>query len=83
MSGGKAISEVIEKFMRGATEGKSANMHIDGNNLYSYYTVIAKRKSPYTILLNPKKYSSTTSKQQNMIIEMAVDNGIKIEKLIE
>ena len=47
--------------------GKASNLHIDDEgSLVNYYTKICHR-TPYQILLNGQKYSSTTSVNQNII----------------
>ena len=78
MSGTKAITKVISAFLNGETSGKSANMYISGDNLYSYATLIAVRHGN-TILLNNHKYSATTSVQQRTIQRLAEERGFKIE----
>ena len=62
--------EVISLFVVGAIKGKTKNLKIEGNKLVNYNTVIAVRK-PNHVLLNSDKYSSTTSKIQNMIRNIA------------
>jgi hypothetical protein len=75
-------SEVISKFFEGKT-GNTANLFSDGNTLINYQTVIAKRIPNETnIYLNKDRYSSTTSKIQNMIRNLAGVN-CQIEEITE
>ena len=58
---------IIDDFMRGATRGKASSLSIDGDILKSYATPIALRKDGQ-VFVNMKKYSSTTSTQQNALV---------------
>ncbi len=58
--------EILEKFVKGAEKGKASNLEIRGNELINYSTVIAKREKG-RILLNARKYSQTTTRNQNII----------------
>ena len=67
--------EIIKSFANGATSGHTSKspyygdiyiVSIVGNILFSYRTPIAKRTNE-GIILNKRKYSSTTSKLQNYI----------------
>lgn len=67
--------EIIKSFARGATTGHTAKspyygdvyvVSIHGDVLFSYNTPIAKRTND-GVILNKRKYSSTTSKLQNYI----------------
>lgn len=60
------IIDLIREFEKGAFKGKSSSMHIEGNRLYSYNTIVAIRVS-HGVLLNEKHYSVTTTRQQNKI----------------
>lgn len=57
---------LIRNFVNGATEGNSSNLIIKGNNLINYNTIIAIRRGN-KIFLNSKKYSQTTTRNQNLI----------------
>lgn len=59
-------TELIQKFINGAEKGKGSNLYIRGNHLINYNTVIASRDGE-KIILNAKKYSSTTSRNQNIV----------------
>lgn len=64
----------IEKWAAGEKiPAKKASMSIIDGNLYSYATLIAYKKEN-TIRLNAKKYSVTTSRQQNYIRHAAKVN---------
>lgn len=67
--------EIIKSFAQGATTGHTSkspyygNIYVTsiiGDILFSYRTPIAKRTND-GIILNKRKYSSTTSKLQNYI----------------
>lgn len=64
--------EVIQNFVKGETSGNASSVSIksDGKNtyLYSYATIIAFRDNIVgQIYITDKKYSSTTTTQQNMV----------------
>lgn len=60
-------SDLCEQFVCGAIRGTASNMHINGNKIYSYGTVLAQRTTTGHILLNKTKYSSSTSRQQSYL----------------
>ena len=64
---------LIKSFINGATKGTGSNLTIEGNNLINYSTVIAKREGN-KILLNNRKYSKTTSRNQNIIRQITPKN---------
>lgn len=75
--------QLIKEFVNGAEQGKGSNLEIMGDKLYNYSTVIAIRKNGI-IYLNAKKYSQTTSRNQNLIRRMAyqlVELGTEAEVL--
>lgn len=86
--------ELITNFIQGATQGhtpirdiqngyytyKGSTLSIDGDYLVNYKTIIAIRLGD-TILLNEKKYSSTTSKIQSLIKRIALSNNKTIESM--
>ena len=61
-------SVLCERFVNGANEGKSSNMRINNNRLYSYNTCICERfvngRGYYNFIMNETKYSVTTSRHQ-------------------
>lgn len=58
--------DLINAFINGAKKGRGSNLYIDGDHLVNYSTVIASRDGE-KIILNAKKYSSTTSRNQNIV----------------
>lgn len=60
-------SELINNFIGGATKGKASNMHIDGDRLFNYNTVIAQYMGG-RLVINKTKYSPTTTKHQNRLL---------------
>lgn len=62
------ILDVVLNFRDGATKGEASGgrVRIEGQYLYNYRTIIAKRTAE-GIELNVKKYSRTTSKLQNKL----------------
>jgi hypothetical protein len=59
-------SAVIEKFVKGATTGRSHNIFIKGNVLYDFgehFPLLVRR--PDGFLMNADKYSPTTSQHQS------------------
>lgn len=48
----------------------------DGQNIYSYGTVIVRRDERNTIHFNVTRYSKTTSTHQNGLMEIFRDKGI-------
>lgn len=64
-------SNLVEKFLSGATEGKASNLRIEGNQLIFFRTCIAYRDNAGGIILNGKHYSQSTSRHQNQIRRQA------------
>jgi hypothetical protein len=60
--------QVAGAFARGE-KGKSNNMFINGDKIYSYgyHFTIAKRLPNNDFLFNSKKYSPTTAKHKNLV----------------
>lgn len=62
-------SDLIYDFVRGRKKGKVSSLSIErgrkGTALYSYMTPIAFRNKKGDIFMADKKYSVTTSKDQN------------------
>lgn len=59
-------ADFIKEFGRGRSSGNYSNLHIVGNKLYNYWTVIAERVEG-GISLNTRKYSRSTTNIQNLI----------------
>lgn len=73
--------DLIYNFIIGYSEGKGSNLYIDDDCLINYSTVIAKRSSE-GLLLNTRKYSVTTSKNQTYIRQIAEELGIDVIEYI-
>ena len=79
--------EFITSFLNDDTTKKSSNLYmiIDDNKIMmiNYNTIIASKKiNDDTINLNIKKYSQTTSKNQNLIKRLATQKGYIIKEYI-
>ena len=77
--------EFIKSFLNDDTTKKSSNLYMfisdDIINLVNYKTIIASKKiNDDTINLNIKKYSQTTSKNQNEIKRQATLKGYTIKE---
>lgn len=62
--------DLMKKFLRGDTTGKTGSMRIHDDKLFSYDTVIAQRTHGRKYFLNVTRYSVTTSKQRNQFSAM-------------
>ncbi len=76
-------SDVIKKFLNGATYGKSGNgnLRIEGNKLVNYRTTLAEF-TEYGLIVNNTRYSVTTSKiQGNLRFQVSREgiNSIEVE----
>ena len=65
--------QLLESFINSATKGSSSNLIIRDNELINYSTVIARREGN-KIILNNRKYSPTTSRNQNIIRQITPKN---------
>lgn len=79
--------EFITSFLNDDTTKKSSNLYmiIDDNKIMmiNYNTIIAYKKiNDDKINLNIKKYSQTTSKNQNLIKRLATQKGYIIKEYI-
>lgn len=77
--------EFIKDFLNDDTNTKANNLYMIVNddiiNLVNYSTIIASKKiNDDTINLNIKKYSQTTSKNQNLIKRLATQKGYTIKE---
>ncbi len=59
-------NDLIRLFCDGMDKGKGSNLYIDENKLINYTTIIALWDNG-RLLLNNDYYSSTTSRNQNLI----------------
>jgi len=80
-------NEFIKSFLNDDTSKKSSNliMIIDDNKIMmiNYNTIIASKIINDNIInLNIKKYSQTTTKNQNLIKRLATDKGFIIKEYI-
>ena len=57
---------------------KGQTLATDGLKLVNYSTVIARHISANVVEINVKKYSVTTTKNQNKLIELAKEYGYDI-----
>lgn len=71
--------QVIDAFFAGLTS-QSGSMSAHSYFLLSYKTVIAERKGS-VVFLNKKKYSTTTSQQQNKVREKAKELGLSVKEV--
>jgi len=65
--------DLLQSFVNGAVTGRGSNLIIKDNELINYSTVIAKREGN-KILLNNRKYSKTTTVNQNIIRQITPKN---------
>lgn len=77
--------ETIVAFLRGAKSGRNSNytIFIEGDTIYSYgyHFPLGVRLTPKKILVNPKKYSVTTSRHTNLLTKEAKLRGFEIDTL--
>lgn len=78
-------NEFIKSFLNDDTTKKANNLFMilndDKIEVVNYYTIIASKKiNDDTINLNIKKYSQTTSKNQNLIKRLATQKGYTIKE---
>ena len=67
-----ASRTLVEKFTKGATEGKAARIFIEDNCMYSYGRHFElMRRMDWGFLLNADKYSSSTSRHQGYCMKHA------------
>lgn len=77
---------LIDSFVIGATSGVGGSAHtgtaslsINGNELFSYSTVIARRLAPKRMWISSEYYSKTTSTQQNLLRVACARMGVAVE----
>ena len=65
-------NDFIEYFVRGGRDQKNCNnLHIRGDKLFSYNTVIAQVGEDGYLYINMTKYSTSTSRIQNYLLKQA------------
>lgn len=69
-------TELVEAFLKGATEGDANSLHVVGDQLIHYNTPIAERWDR-KVILNYTRYSLATGKVQKM-----VTNRVPADKLV-
>lgn len=67
--------QVIDNFIN-KKAGKSLNMSTDGQRLYSYRTCIAEHTETGDVIVNMTYYSSTTSRQRNILVRWLLPSQI-------
>ena len=72
--------DIIESFLDGAMKGKASSLSINGNILYSYSIGIARREGD-DIYVNNRKYSSTTTTQQNAVKRIARARALNVHEV--
>lgn len=75
-------NQIIERFISGGTSGKASSLSIreteNGAELLSYWTPIAFRYNDSSVItVNVKKYSQTTSRQQNTLLGLLHSSGYR------
>lgn len=72
--------EVIKSFVY---KGRSnnANVHSEGDKLFSYNTIIAQWVEPYVLKINVTRYSSTTSRHLSLL--RSALNDIELDRIEE
>lgn len=75
-------NQIIEKFIAGGTSGKASSLSIrkieNGAELMSYWTPIASRYDDSSVIrVNVKKYSQTTTRQQNALLGLLHRSGYR------
>lgn len=75
--------QVAEAFAMGASTGRSDNMFIEGNVIYSYgyHFKIAERLAD-KILFTTRKYSRTTGRHKSYVLTALKMQGLKIEEAV-
>lgn len=70
-------NDLIKTFLLTNEEGRGSNLYISGETLVNYDTCIAYKKDGI-LYLNVKKYSSTTTRNQNLLRRMASEFNIRV-----
>lgn len=61
-------TELVDAFLKGATEGDANSLHVVGDQLIHYQTPIAERHGG-RVILNYTRYSLATGKVQKMVTD--------------
>ena len=65
-------NDFITYYLAGGREQKNCNnLHIKGDKLFNYDTVIAQKSEDGTLYINMTKYSTSTSRIQNALLREA------------
>lgn len=59
----------------------SLHLHIEGNNLFSYATLIAHNDGNGVVTVNLTKYSRTTSKHQSLLMRELAKTTAKVNTI--
>lgn len=70
-------ANLVEEFVLGSTEGSGSHLHIEGDDLVNYTTVIARRYQK-AIVVNTYYYSQTTNRNIRYVKKSARANDIEI-----
>ena len=68
---------LIDAFLSGGNKGKASSLSIRGNELVSYATPIGIRTGN-VIRINVRKYSHSTTVQQNILRRRAKERGYNV-----
>lgn len=72
-------TDLIRNFLKGSNKGKASSLNIQGEKIYSYSTPIGIKQGN-VLKFNKRKYSHTTSCQQNELKRQAKECGFNIEE---
>ena len=68
--------EVIDNFLNKRFDYKASSLYSKEDKIINYNTILAQWFGD-TLLINITKYSTTTSKHQNRLVESADEKGIQ------
>ena len=74
----RKINEKVAGAFLDKRSAKGASISTDGATLWSYATRIAKWDGA-RVIVDARKYSATTTRQQNDLLECARRRGIEVE----
>lgn len=65
------VKTLITSFVNGSTQGRASSVYIENNVIYSYgsHFPMGIRLNDGTFVVNISRFSQTTSKQQNLLID--------------
>ena len=73
--------DLIQAFVNGASKGRGSNLVIEGSVFRNYQTIIARRQGD-KIIINWRRYSQTTSRNQNLLYQFAKAAGYQDDQII-